>query len=492
MVDVPAGRRVKAELPNRPVESWQVSVNDKLDSRVTKTAGTRWRVRWRVARVPLEQWGTRAEMTQLRNSLQAAKARGELWYAADGKAWPSSMLGGVHGETVLQMAEHLIARRWSSWSAKYRYQRIAILAQLLSLLVDTTVKGAPDRHELRRVLDRVVLPPRATAHPLPMVVGGKKIVATEARVREVEAWVRAYSLPASGLTLTVVEDALWKASVKQDGRTYSTDPLTQQRVAMGLLCKESVKRGELAMSPMSTIDPVKKQTKARPIRKERVPTLEQARAIVTAVCTRKGGAPDPGRMKRYAAFLTLLWSTGARPSELAGLTLGPDVDLDGPRPSLTLRTPTTVGMSSMWLDDPSAGKTWEDRKHLKSRDEKETRRVPLTEEAADVLRTHLELNGTQPGARLFVNSKGQPLNPTNMAKAWRQGLHRGGLEQWEGLRPYDFRHVAATTWIEAGASLGQVAALLGNSSEVVARVYLSVTGDVDAAQRAVMERASAR
>lgn len=471
----------------RRIASSDVTVSDGIGKRQSKTKGVRFRVRWSAALRDMEAWhGSRADALAYRNRLQAARGRGEEWVLVGAKYFPVSELVRTDEKSVLDMALRLVELEWEHvWAPAHRYQRVACLAQVVSLLVDNAGLGVPGRHEIRRVLDRVVLPPTGRPDRIP----AKEL--TPARVVEVEAWVRAHSLPVRELTVAVVTDCLLTASRKIRGGRYAAHQLTQQRTALSRVCDMAVDTKLLDRNPVSDSRAVVKAPGVRPARREQLPTIDQAREIVDAVCRRadrKNGTPgavDPARTRRYRAFLTVLWSAGVRPSELVGLRLGPDVVLDGPAPSLTMRTPTTT-KGSMWMDDPGAGRTYEDRPKLKARDPGQVRVLPLIPEAVGALRTHIADNEIAVGDRMFTNSTGRPLDPSNAGRVWRTGLGRVRGHNWEGLTMYQLRHTAGTSWADGGMGVNDIAAMLGNSVAVAGAVYLRQTDGADARRRAIL------
>ena len=65
------------------------------------------------------------------------------------------------------------------------------------------------------------------------------------------------------------------------------------------------------------------------------------------------------------------------------------------------------------------------------------------------------------------------------ASNWARSLQRGcRLAGHPRMRVYDCRHAAATTWLRAGAPLGEVARRLGHSVETLVSTYVgALDGD---------------
>jgi integrase len=130
---------------------------------------------------------------------------------------------------------------------------------------------------------------------------------------------------------------------------------------------------------------------------------------------------------------------------------------------------------------PRSGTRWTDsgksreRRELKHRAPGETRLVPVHPELVMLFREHLERFGTgraggYPPAHVAVSSLNGP--------AWRFSVQHGGKRSARSTplhrlwgRPYDLRHAAVSTWLNAGVPAVQVAEWAGHSVDVLLRVY---------------------
>jgi integrase/recombinase XerC len=162
---------------------------------------------------------------------------------------------------------------------------------------------------------------------------------------------------------------------------------------------------------------------------------------------------DEGRFpERERALFELLYATGLRISEAAGLDLE-DVDLA----SRMLRT---LG---------------------KGRKE---RIVPFGEEAEEALRDYLPARsevlrqavvserGNREGQPLFVNARGGRLTARSMARLLKRRLRAAGLPS--DLSPHALRHTFATHLLAAGADLRAIQELLGHASLSTTQRYTHV------------------
>jgi integrase len=88
------------------------------------------------------------------------------------------------------------------------------------------------------------------------------------------------------------------------------------------------------------------------------------------------------------------------------------------------------------------------------------------------LRSHIDEFGLGPGGRLFVGERNKDELPIlTINRIWRQGRAAVFTPEVAGSplteTPYDLRHAAVSTWLNAGISPTQVAEWAGQSTEVL-------------------------
>jgi integrase/recombinase XerC len=154
-------------------------------------------------------------------------------------------------------------------------------------------------------------------------------------------------------------------------------------------------------------------------------------------------APDTSEPagKRDRAILEVLYSTGTRAAELAGLTLR-DADLAG-------GTITVLG---------KRGKE---------------RMAFLGEPAADALGAYLKVRaelGKPSHAKVFVNARGGPLTTRSVQRVVDRYV-REALPDRRGVSPHTLRHTFATHLLNAGADLRAIQELLGHASLTSTQIY---------------------
>ena len=145
---------------------------------------------------------------------------------------------------------------------------------------------------------------------------------------------------------------------------------------------------------------------------------------------------------RDQAFLELLYASGARISELAGLRTG-DVDFHGAQVRLF------------------------------GKGDKE-RIVPLYPVALDAVQRYLQHGRAQllkkgPLEALFVSTRGNAMSAATLRQVFKQRAAQAGLDP--SLHPHDIRHAFATDLVEGGADLRSVQELLGHASLSTTQVY---------------------
>lgn len=147
---------------------------------------------------------------------------------------------------------------------------------------------------------------------------------------------------------------------------------------------------------------------------------------------------------RDQTILELLYASGARISEVAGLKLA-DVDL-------AEQQITVMGKGS------------------------KQRIVPVHQLAVKSLRLYLltarpQLSKSSDRAfdAFFLSTRGLPMGADAMRKMFKKYLAQAGLDA--SLSPHDLRHSFATDLVEAGADLRSVQELLGHASLSTTQIY---------------------
>ena len=155
---------------------------------------------------------------------------------------------------------------------------------------------------------------------------------------------------------------------------------------------------------------------------------------------------DASVPERDAALFELLYATGIRVSEAAGLDVD-DVDLSA-------RLIRVLGKGNR------------------------ERVVPFGEQAQDALKAYLPTRAAlrhrargvaEEGEPLFVNARGGRLTTRSMSRLLKTRLRAAGLPQ--DISPHALRHTFATHLLQAGADLRSIQELLGHASLSTTQKY---------------------
>ncbi len=227
--------------------------------------------------------------------------------------------------------------------------------------------------------------------------------------------------------------------------------------AIRSLYRRATRDGRVAGDPLAGV-----RSPRRPGRLPRVLTVDQAAELVTAPTGRvRGGELGEALARRDAALLELLYATGMRISELAGLTLG-RLELERGR----LRV---------------IGKGNKERELL------------FGSHARSAIQGYLHggrpllaARGT-PGDALFLNAAGGPLGARGARLVVDRWARRSGAPA--RTSPHTLRHSFATHLLEGGADLRSVQELLGHANLATTQIYTHLS---DAALRSTYRAAHPR
>ena len=145
---------------------------------------------------------------------------------------------------------------------------------------------------------------------------------------------------------------------------------------------------------------------------------------------------------------------------------------------------------------PRSGAKWTDsgksreRRELKHRAAGDTRLVPVHPELVTLLRDHMDEFGSRPGRRIFTGPRGGVVAEWTYLEVFHEA-RKEALSDADAAtplmsRPYDLRHAAVSTWLNAGVPAAQVAEWAGHSTDVLLRVYVKcIAGQQGEAKRRI-------
>jgi integrase/recombinase XerC len=216
-----------------------------------------------------------------------------------------------------------------------------------------------------------------------------------------------------------------------------------------------LRNGTVEVDPLAGV-----RAPRRPARLPRVLSIDEAESLVTAPA--RSGRRGEALLRRDAAMLELLYATGMRISELAGMTLD-RLDVDRRR----LRV---------------VGKGNKERQLLFGAPAAAALRAYLA-----TARPELAARAAGPTPAVFLNARGGPLG----ARGARLVVTRwvDAIDGPSRTSPHTLRHSFATHLLEGGADLRVVQELLGHANLQTTQVYTHLS---DAALRSAYREAHPR
>lgn len=170
---------------------------------------------------------------------------------------------------------------------------------------------------------------------------------------------------------------------------------------------------------------------------QRKPKVLRLPEMATLVSTRVERPTDPTLVVRDRAILEVLYGSGMRRAELAGLNLD-DVDLAS-------RTAIVTGKGN------------------------KTRMVPLTEAAATAMRSYLTVRRGSADRAFFLGRSGNRLGLRQVWQIVKDYAQHSGVAR---ATTHAMRHSFATHFIEGGGDVSTLQKLLGHANISTTQVYL--------------------
>jgi site-specific recombinase XerD len=427
---------------------------------------TSHRVRWAVAgRRWRETFRTAAHADAFRSELLRAARRGEAFVVETGR--PASMARAERDVTWLVFAREYAAMKWPRLAPNSRRNTARALTTATLALI-TTDRGRPDDEQLRRALTGWAFN-----------VGASTGRAPDDQTRRVLTWLERSTRPVTDLAKPAVARAVLHAlTVTSEGTAAAPGTVQRLRGVIVNAAEYAVERRLLDRNPITSLAWKAPRT-AQTIDRRVVVNPEQARTLLDAVAVQE---PSGARL---VAFFGAMYYAALRPAEAATLR----------KSNLAL---PAVGWGELVLEasTPAAGASWTDsgrrreERQLKHRARGETRVVPSPPPLTALLHAHLGAFGTGPDGRLFGGVRGGELAESTYCRTWRRAravaLGPADVASPLARRPYDLRHAAVSTWLNAGVPPTQVAAWAGHSVAVLLQIYAKcLVGQDDAARRRI-------
>lgn len=415
---------------------------------------TTYYVRWRVAVAPWKKgFRTRALANNFRAALTAAASRGEAFSVTTGL--PVSMTRATRAEDWFTFACSYVDMKWPDQAGKSR-MGIAETLTAVTIALLPNRPGRPSANLLRQALYKWAFNARARkAGPAPNSLS------------PAIAWLQANTPPVSCLqepdTLRAVVSAVGR---KLDGKPAAASTTRRKRAVLHNACAYAVERELLPTNPLTEVRTARTHRTEQQVDRRAVVNPSQAARLLDAV----GEQGALGR--RLVAFFASMYYAALRPGEAANLTESAIRFGEDDWSELALNgSATTTGAA--WSDNGRR----RDERGLKHRTPETVRLVPGPPPLTRLLRAHLIDFGTDEMGRLFrsIRENGGDLSDSVYGRVWANA-RKAALTHEEfnsplARRPYDLRHAAVSTQLNAGVPPTLVAEWAGHSLAVLLRVY---------------------
>jgi integrase len=439
---------------------------------------TTYYVRWKAGgQQRKEPFRTAAQADSFRSELLTAARNGEAFSVDTGRpvAWGrQDEPGPDQGLSWYDFMRSYTAAKWPYSSPNHRRSIAEALTDVTEVLTHAD-DAVPSREELRRAL-------RDWTFSTLIRTGGEPPADLATMVR----WLEQNTVQLTDLMddqgANLARCMLDRISRKQDGTIAAANTANRKRMVLSNAMEYACEIGALPSNPLKRVKWTRPRT-LRAVDPRVVINSDQARRFLGAV------AEQGARGERLKAFFGSMYYGALRPEEA--------IDL---RRDENLINLPEHGWGEMRLthSQPRSGRRWTDsgtsreRRELKHRAPGEIRLVPVHPELVTLFREHIDRFGTGTGGRIFVGPRGGLTAEWSYLEVFRIARLEalGEVDAASPLmgRPYDLRHAAVSTWLNAGVPAAQVAEWAGHSVDVLLRVYAKcIAGQQDAAKQRIEE-----
>jgi integrase len=348
---------------------------------------------------------------------------------------------------------------WPTAPPNSRRAAVVNLAAITPKFVRPLEHG-PDETDLQRLASTHLLPPP------------RRNEALGPEDRAAASWLRRASRPATDLADSLALGALLHdLGTAADGRAVTSLTLDKRRAVLHRVAGYAADTGVLAVNPVTGRRTGTAQVTGG-VDPRVVVNPAQARQLLAAVTYVSGRRrSDRERGWRLRAFFACLYYAGLRPGEAQQLR-----DTDAKLPAVgwgeLVLSGSLTGVSGEHYND---GLRNPDARPLKRRRPEAVRRVPAPPALVTILREHLDHCGAAADGRLFPALSGGRVRESVYTRIWKEareiGLSPAQAASPLAARPYDLRHAALSSWLNAGVPPTEVAERAGHSVKVLLSVY---------------------
>jgi integrase len=407
-----------------------------------------WIVRWRVeGKLFSRSFKTRALAERFRSTLIVAHDDGEAFDEHGGE--PVSWAPASSDIQVHMWARRWLAEQWREWQPRTRSSAVEALMKLVPLVVASTAPTPPET--IRTYLQGSLAP-------------DVEIDSSD----ECEKWLVKWCLSLAELDREVLAEVDRALGIALDGRTLAPSTAGRFRKVSRSCIRRAVELGLLATDPWPPVPRGRSTRKSvrtkRAIDIRALPEPETMRRAIEAIATHQSGS------RTYQVMTAVAYYAGLRPSEVVMLR---PRSLSLPLAGWGRIDVTEADVSYDEVGEPKTG----------------PRSVPIPPVLVATLRAWLDVHEFAPDDLIFRTRNNRMPTRSNWSRAWHRAL---ATIDHPPLRVYDCRHAAATTWLEAGVPLGDVARRLGHSVETLVSTYVgSLAGDETSSNTRIEQRLNA-
>lgn len=434
-------------------------------------------VRWRVAENKFKRpFRTSTLAKSFKSELLTAQARGEAFDVVSGLPVSMERADEKRSEdesrseswSWFDFACSYVDMKWPGAAATTRRSTAEAMVDVTWAMVSTE-QGRPSRKILRSALFGWGFNTQHRDDPT--------------RPQEVTAalaWLACNTRPVSDLARPeVLRAVLDTLASKLDGSRAAPTVMSRKRAVLfnALEHASSTEHKLLAGNPIPALK-FKAPKRRQQIDKRSVVNPIQARTLLNQVSdTKRSG-------RRLMACYACSYYSGLRPEEAINLR----------RQNIVLPALVWSRETQRWEDSesdwgefhldrvaPSAGRRWTDSgkdrddRGLKHRAADDVRIALIPPELVVILRRHIATFPPGPDGQIFTGERGGPVPVITYNRIWREAREAAFTPDVAGsplaLTPYDLRHACLSGQLSAGVDPSRVAALAGNSVEVLLRVY---------------------
>jgi integrase len=434
---------------------------------------TTYKVRWKTGgRLWKEGFRNAALADSFRSSLLTAARKGEAFSLSTGR--PVSWARDESIVTWYALTLDYAAAKWPYAAPNHRKSIAEALTDATEAMLISDEPSYP-AEDIRRALRTWAFSDRlrgATEPPDDLAA--------------VVRWLQTATVPVSelgrpGTGATRCRALLDRVSRKRDGTAAAANTANRKRAVLNNLMQYAIEVGVLPVNPLKAVKWTRPRT-LKSVDPRTVLNTDQARRLLVSV------GQQGERGERMVAFFGCLYYAALRPEEAVDLRRDNLASLPDHGWGELILTNSEPRSGTWWTDSGSARQ----RRELKHRPRGETRPVPIHPELVALLSQHLKKFPPGPDGRIFTGPRGGIFND----RAYLLIFHKARAVAFTpaesasllARRPYDLRHAAVSTWLNAGVPAPQVAEWAGHSVNVLLRVYAKcISGQQHEAKRRIEE-----